>query len=1217
MLVGLTLLLAHASGICLAFASLHNPGSSRLQMSVSASAAVPDFERRLPPPNRNSFLNKITFNWVTEMMELGNRKPLQIGDMWLFEESDRVANLSSRFSTFFEEEIKSSNSSAQALSGGKKGSGPLSLMQEFWSSPVTKAVAKMYKEPLIRSGVLKFFNTLVQFFPSLIIAQLLVAIEGTKLLGTAAKKAADVKGIALAMSLLLALSTKTFLENQYFYTVIDLGASIRGSLSAAIYRKVLKLSPAGRNKNTVGEIVNLMQIDTNRMEQVAGTIHVVWDGLFQILGFTGLLLHFLGPSVFAGIAAMLLIVPLNTIFLKQLSVIRLDILKHTDARVKLTNEILQGIRAIKSYNWEAPFLEQLTAIRSKEINAIKAAANTRAILVAMLSAAPSFVAVLSLGVYALLGNKLTPVKVFTSLGLFNQLRFPLTFLPLLLNTLAEGNISLQRLTTFLMASELQNYIESGDVESSDNAVCVENASFSWSHLEKSSANLTHSKSDRGTLTDVNFKVRRGDLVAVVGPVGSGKSTLMSAILGEMYKESGRVQVAGKVAFVSQSAWIPNDSLQNVILFGNKMDQQKYAETLEVCALSRDIELLESGDQTEIGERGVNLSGGQKQRVSIARAVYEDADVYLFDDPLSALDSEVGSKVFKDCIKGKLGSKTRILVTNQLSILPEVDRIILLTKAADDTCKVLDQGTFGELMARGHDLDKIVEKRYEEMTKTANVVEAQTQAVPTEKAVLAQTASEVKTQVDVSPTTKKKSPIKLMTIEDRGEGAVKLDVYKSYIKATKNPVLLAAIVSSFLLANACQQSQQWIVAAWTTDANYLKFPLSIYLFGITSMAAGVAFFNWLRTYFGYILGAAASSTVHQNMASKVLAAPLSYFESTPLGRLIQRFTKDMDQIDQQLPGSFGQLIASSLNIVASMFAIVLVTPSFAFFMGPLLLVYTRITNYYRGVARELKRLDSISRSPVFAHFSETIGGLSTIRPFARQKMVRSVNEERLEDNLASYFALKVVDRWLSVRLELLGNVIVFFAALLAVWSGSRAGQAGLSLNNALATTSLLNWAVRNGAETESLMNSVERVLHTTTYTPSEAPRHVTTAPLIGTYGLAHLGDLQPKNDTELLSSGWPWRGGIRISNGVMRYRDDFQPVLQGVSLEINPGESVGVVGRTGSGKSSLFRALLRLTELESGSIFIDGVDIRSVGLDALRSSIAIIPQDPVLFSGSVR
>lgn len=348
--------------------------------------------------------------------------------------------------------------------------------------------------------------------------------------------------------------------------------------------------------------------------------------------------------------------------------------------------------------------------------------------------------------------------------------------------------------------------------------------------------------------------------------------------------------------------------------------------------------------------------------------------------------------------------------------------------------------------------------------------------------------------------------------------------------------------------------------------------------------------------------------------------------------MQRFTKDLDQIDQQLPGSFGQFMASSLNIVFSMIGISVVTPTFGIVMAPILGVYMLFTNYYRNVARELKRLDSLSRSPVFSHFGETLGGLPVIRSFLRQGMFRRSNEVKLEDNMSAYYALKVVDRWLSVRLELLGNVIVFFSALLAVLSGSRAGSAGLSLNNALGITSLFNWAVRNGAETESLMNSVERVLFISTETPQEQPHHVPNIPHSAYKFIAPEWSSQvlassmpnsshtikmPTSDHELLRGGWPWQGGIVFDGAKMRYREDFQPVLRGVNIKVYPGERIGIVGRTGSGKSSLFRALLRLTELESGSITIDGVDIAAIGLDALRSGIAIIPQDPVLFSGSIR
>ena len=883
-------------GMCCAFANIQR-ANAQCSLASTASSTLLHPERAFPL-NRKSFVNSVTFSWVTGLMEVGNNKVLQLNDLWAFDGAEKTGNLSDTFARYFEHEqflLRNSTLPAVPVSSTL----PSNVIQDFWASPVTKAVVKMYKRPLLYSGLLKLCNTLVQFLPSIIIARLLGGIDKAKVIGQASPN-----GVPLALSLFLVLSAKTLLENQYFYTVIDMGASIRGTLSSSIYRKALKLSPSGRKNNTIGEIVNYMQIDTNRMEQVAGTIHVVWDGLLQIFGYTGLLLYFLGPSVFAGIAAMLVIIPLNAVFLKRLSSLRVENLKYTDARVKLTNEILTGVRAIKSYNWEKPFVEKLSNIRSREIKALKAAANTRAILVSILSAAPSFVAVLSLGVYALLGNVLTPTKVFTALALFNQLRFPLIFLPMLLNTLAEGRVSLQRLTRFLLAEELQNYVETDKTIGAEATIIVRNATFSWSPPNADSditaGNVTssHLLSTRGRLTDVDFSIRQGDLVAIVGPVGSGKSTLMSGLLGELYKLSGNVSVTGRVAYVSQSAWIPNESLQNVILFGRGMNWTRYSEALEVCKLTRDLELLDSGDQTEIGERGVNLSGGQKQRVSIARAVYDDADIYLFDDPLSALDAQVSSAVFRDCIRGALKSKTRLLTTHQLSILPEVDSIILLGKRSDDSCYVVDQGTFSDLVSRGHDLSKVTRREdhsdaAEEVTIDKTAAE---ESVPlTEVAGLAvqmdATDLHIKRQAEPEqantspfsisgpsspPRLNVKTPIKLMTAEERGEGAVGVKIYQMYLRAANKPILIFAVLFSFVFSNVCQQCQQWIVAAWTSDAAYTKFSLSAYLVGVTLMAIGVAFFNWMRTYVGCILGAEASQTIHLNMARQVLNAPLNFF-----------------------------------------------------------------------------------------------------------------------------------------------------------------------------------------------------------------------------------------------------------------------------------------------------------------------------------------------------
>ena len=379
--------------------------------------------------------------------------------------------------------------------------------------------------------------------------------------------------------------------------------------------------------------------------------------------------------------------------------------------MKLTSEVLQGVRAIKSYNWEQPFVQTLAAIRKAELDALKKSANAKAMLTAILSASPSFVAVATLSVYALLGHKLTPTKVFTALALFNQLRFPLIFFPMLLNTLAEGKVSLVRITDFLSSKEVDDYVER-DVAGEGCAIAVTNATFSWKPKSGQIAPPDDKSTvTRGNLVGINFRVKKGELLAVVGPVGSGKSSLVSAVLGDMHLvgEGGRVVVQGSVALVPQTAWIPNESFRDVVLFGRPMNEYRYGRALHACGLEKDLAMLDSGDLTEIGERGTNLSGGQKQRLSIARAVYEDADIYLFDDPLSALDAEVGNTLFNECICEALAGKTRVLITHQLSVLTQVDRVVIMQQTRSGACAVLDQGTLPELLSRGHDFSELIKE----------------------------------------------------------------------------------------------------------------------------------------------------------------------------------------------------------------------------------------------------------------------------------------------------------------------------------------------------------------------------------------------------------------------------------------------------------------------------------------------------------------------------
>ncbi|CAM9789450.1 unnamed protein product [Ectocarpus sp. 4 AP-2014] len=1158
--------------------------------------------------------------------------------------------------------------------------------------------------------------------------------------------------------LFAAVSLKTAIENQYFYATNNIGTSTRGVLSTAVYRKSLRLSPSARQNATVGEIVNYMQIDAGRLENLAGSVHTIWDSVFQMTGYTVLLLLCLGPSVLAGIGVMILLIPLNTALFNELSTYRAEMSRQTDLRVKLVNEMLQGIRAIKFYNWETPFRERVEKIHDTELSIFRRAVTKRSLVVSVLSTTPAIVIAVTLGLYSMLGNALTPSKVFTSLTLFNQLRLPLFFFPATLNAFADAKVSVGRLSQFLNTEEVVPYVQrqngvpagaegggGGNVYPEDVCVSMKECAFFWTDPETAAGEgegggeeqeqevLLPGRTRRTVspaLHGCTLEVKKGELVAVVGAVGSGKSSLLAALLGDLKHVSGDIYAAGALAYVPQTAWIPNDTVRNNVLFGKPYDQKKYDKVLEVCRLRRDLELLENGDMTEIGEQGINLSGGQKQRLSLARALYSDADLFLLDDPLSALDAEVGKQVFEGCVRDSLEGKTRILVTNQLQFLPQVDKIVVMGQLPGaEGATIVDQGTYEELVGRGRDFsnilaeqkkkEKVSEEEAEAQQKTqedavaaaghqaietvvhhdgqaskaapaaAHAHEAQehqpsppatgqsaqmpSEGVPSrdaaaggwggagrESGVLmgeqgnedlfshvvleegdcgpvaalqgAQQAESVRLGGDDTANTSKGG---LMTSEERSTGAVDRRVYVEYMKALGPRVVLLSLVAVFVVSNFTVQIQQWVVSFWSSDPLYTRHPLGFYLFGVTASAAVVGVFSHLRTMWAFYLGLGASKRLHGALLRRVLHAPVSFFDTTPVGRIIQRFSKDTDQVvDQNLISQVAMVINGGLGVLAAGCAIIVATPVFAFVLAPLSIVYIRVMNYFRQVAIELKRLESITKSPIYAHFTETLGGLSAIRAFGHVNLFARTNERLVDNNLASHFALKVVDRWLSVRLEMLGNFVVLMATLLSVFAASNgrlvAGLAGLSITNALSVTGLLNWAVRCVSETEMVMNSVERVLYTSQQTPQEPPHHVSRPRHPYYQQLSGLtGESLPvipeeslltncPDDRQLLRSGWPWEGRIELRDDVtMRYRPETDLVLKGVTLTIRPGEKIGIVGRTGSGKSSLMQVLFRMVDCEEGSIAIDGVDTKAIGLAALRSRLTIIPQEPVLFSGSLR
>uniref|UniRef100_A0A915EWI1 Multidrug resistance-associated protein 1 n=1 Tax=Ditylenchus dipsaci TaxID=166011 RepID=A0A915EWI1_9BILA len=813
----------------------------------------------------------------------------------------------------------------------------------------------------------------------------------------------------------------------------------------------------------------------------------------------------------------------------------------------------------------------------------------------------------------------------------------MTMIGLLINQTVQALVSNKRLKEFLVAEEISdNAIDrTPETGGSLEAISVRDADFSWGAGTLETEPTDTDSRSTATIQDIQLEVRRGTLLAVVGKVGSGKSSLLSALLGEMDKLRGYVGVRGQVAYVPQTAWIRNMSLRDNIVFGKPFDRKYYDKVLDVCALTPDLATLPLGDDTEIGEKGINLSGGQKARVSLARAVYQNYDVYLLDDPLSAVDSHVGKHIFEKVIgpNGILRNKTRILVTHGISFLKEADRIVLLENG-----RITESGTYTELLAHKNKFSELVEEdkgdtsspkeeladedpksplnyedddfaEYDESAMSIFGAEAAIDIeMPANIERQMSTASDAlqasqndRTRSSVSPrrltsqtlentaakaATDKFNKDKLIQKEHVETGRVKRTVYLDYVTAA-GYFLSSVFFLLYCSFQVLQLGRSVWLSKWADDnvesgnqthtSTSIGVRLGVYaLFGIGEAVS--YYIALIALLFG---GIAASKNLHSPVLQRIMQAPMSFFDTTPLGRILNRFGKDIEVVDSVLAINFRYFIMCLTQIVATLFIITVTTPVFVVVIVPLALLYYVSLKFYVPTSRQLKRLESINRSPIYSHFGETIQGSSSIRAFGKTDEFCLEIEGRVDRFLRIKYLSLVANRWLAVRLEFVGNCVVLFAALFAALSNeggliSSAGLVGLSVSYALNITEVLNFAVRQRLR------------------------------------LRHPGMSKEKPPKD-----WPQAGAIEFVDYSTRYRPGLELVVKNISAQIHPCEKIGIVGRTGAGKSSLTLALFRMIEPADGKILIDGLDIRYLGLHDLRSNLTIIPQEPVLFSGTMR
>uniref|UniRef100_A0A4W3JNK8 ATP-binding cassette, sub-family C (CFTR/MRP), member 3 n=1 Tax=Callorhinchus milii TaxID=7868 RepID=A0A4W3JNK8_CALMI len=1150
----------------------------------SFSEPPPLFSKLVTDPNpcpedSAGFLSKITFWWFTGLARLGYRRPLEDKDLWSLSTDDTSEVIVPRLLKEWEQEIANKQQQQQQDSIYKA---PFTSGGRGPEPSLLRALCKTFGPYFLIGSAFKLCQDLLTFVnPQL------------KLLQFVKQKASPVWwGYMIAVLMFFSAVLQTLILHQHFQYCFITGMRLRSAIIGAIYRKSLVITNAAKRASTVGEIVNLMSVDAQRFMDLTTFLNMLWSAPLQICLALYFLWQSLGPSVLAGVAVMILLIPINAFIAMKTRSFQVEQMGYKDSRIKLMNEILNGIKVLKLYAWEPSFQQQILSIRNKELRVLKKAAYLNALSTFAWSSAPFLVALTTFSVYVTVdeNNVLDAQKAFVSLALFNVLRFPLNMLPQVISSIVQASVSLKRLQKFLSHDELDP--KSVNREKSY-CISVLGGSFCWT------------RGDPAVLHNIDLVAPEGALVAVVGHVGCGKSSLVSALLGEMERLEGSVSVQGSVAYVPQQAWVQNATLRENIVFGQPHIEHKYQLTLQACALLPDLTVLPGGDNTEIGEKGINLSGGQKQRVSLARALYSDSDVYLLDDPLSAVDAHVAKHIFDQVIgpEGALKGKTRVLVTHGVSFLPQVDHIVVLVDG-----RVSEQGSYQQLLERQGAFAEFLHT-YAQSEEPNEELAGQCpeggggQCLWGSQFCGGAGVSICGGGISICGGSPAKPPgptQKLIQAETTETGTVKLAVFWVYVKAV-GPWVAVVICLLYCCQNAAAIGTNIWLSDWTNDATQSTNTTRsrhrrVGVYAALGLTQGKIPALMISSFTLTLGGIVAARLLHSRLLHNQLHTP-QFFEANPSGRILNRFGKDLDGIDVTIPEGVGLWMQTFWYTLSVFIICSILTPIFLLITLPILLVFWWVQRFYVATSRQLKRLESVSRSPVYSHFSETISGSSVVRAYGRGASFIHMSDVKVDTNQKSYFPGIVANRWLGIRIEFIGNCIVLFAALFAVIGRDhlKPGIVGLSVSYALQVTMSLNWMVRMTSDLESNIVAVERI--------KEYSETVNEAPWV-------IDDKRPDPD-------WPQTGSVEFRGYSVRYREGLDLVLRDLHLTIDGGEKIGIVGRTGAGKSSMTLCLFRILEAAEGEITVDGVRIAEMGLHDLRSKLTIIPQDPVLFSGTLR
>ncbi|GAB0088842.1 probable multidrug resistance-associated protein lethal(2)03659 [Sergentomyia squamirostris] len=1200
-------------------------------------------ENKKPPNPREkaNFFSYLIFWWVLPIFFQSRKKELEEDDLYEALKSHKSDYLGDNMCTAWEQEL------IKAKEKGKKPSLLRATLSVFGWKIMLLGLFLAAIEFLLKVTQPLFLGGLIAYYTS---------SDGV------IRDAYLYAGAVVLCSALTVLFMHAFMLSN-----LHEGMKLRVSMCSMIYRKSLRLSKNALGDTTVGQVVNLLSNDVGRLDLSIIFLHYLWVGPLETFVVTYFMYREVGVSAVFGVIFLLLFIPLQAYLGKKTSVLRLKTALRTDERVRLMNEIIQGIQVIKMYAWEKPFGKLVEKARIKELKVIRYVSYIRGILLSFIIFSTRVSIFISLVAFALLGNVVTAQKAFVITSYYNILRQTMTiFFPQGIAQLAETLVSIKRIQKYMLYNESDivaddniNEMNSHDYEKGPNSTqsTITKGSNDFKYIDsheslmdingdakvKMNGNIipegVNIKSlvakwdplvSENTLDNINLHIQPATLVAIIGPVGAGKSSLIQAILRELPASSGTIDINGILSYASQEPWLFSGSIRQNILFGQPMDKRRYREVVKRCALEKDFSLFANGDKTIVGERGQSLSGGQKARISLARAVYREASIYLLDDPLSAVDTHVGRHLFDQCMRNFLRGKIVVLVTHQLQYLQHADQIVILDKG-----KIQDMGTYESLQESGLDFAQLLQ----ESKGDDHVEDGEHNRSRSGSKTYHQRRKSDTSMESLDVTHEAPAPPE----EGRKEGSVGFAIYKRYFEASGGfcafywmmffcvTAQLAASAGDYFLTYWVNKEEQRSVdqlmtatfdlqndsfvdrftSQNTTTVDNTGFVakiikvvgeyeydnyVDIYIF--TGLTIATVVITLSRSFIFFNLAVRAAKVLHNAMYTGVTKASMYFFNTNPSGRILNRFSKDMGQVDEFLPTVMIDVIQIFLSLAGIIVVVAVVNYWLLIPTIVIGIIFYFLRDFYLNTSRGVKRIEATTRSPIYSHLGATLTGLSTIRAFRTQRVLVKEFDSLQDLNSSAFYVFISTSRAFGFWLDLFCVIYIAIVTLSFFLMGDAyGGNVGLAITQAIGMTGMVQWGMRQSAELENTMTAVERVVEYQTVDPegqSEA-----------------IGDKKPP-------PSWPESGAMSFDHLSLRYfpTTEADRVLKELQFEIKPREKIGIVGRTGAGKSSLINALFRLSYNE-GSIVIDGRDTGAMGLHDLRKKISIIPQEPVLFSGSMR